>query len=371
MKKDTMTARERFNATYHYGERDRNFIGSFGFYGSTVTRWRKEGMPVSEHLSTLFGFDRIANVTLNPPYSQDLDAVWPRPETKVVERGPEKQIVENELGGKYLEWWDRDIGMSQWIDFPVRNRESWERFKPWLNPDQASRYPEYWDDLVRCYKGRDYPLGISAGSLYGWIRDWVGMENLALWYYDYPDLVHDMVNFVADFIIKWIDRALNDIPDLDFVMIWEDMCMKTGPLISPELFREFHLDALKRVTKVVREAGIKLITLDSDGKVDELIPVWMEGGVNQVHPLEIASDCDPIRYRKRFGKELRLSGGIDKRVLRDGTSKKAIEEHVMRYADLVKEGGFVPAVDHGVPPDVSFENFTYFVDLIHEISDHT
>jgi uroporphyrinogen decarboxylase len=99
----------------------------------------------------------------------------------------------------------------------------------------------------------------------------------------------------------WTEKALDDIPDIDFAMIWEDMCMKTGPLISPALFREFHLDALKRVTNVFKEAGVGLITLDSDGQIDELIPLWMEGGVDQLHPLEVASGCDPIRYRKEYG----------------------------------------------------------------------
>ena len=367
MGRETMSSRERFHATYQYRDRDRAFRAPHGGYKSTRARWHREGLPVSEHWRSYFGFDRIAQVPLNPGYTEDLDAVWPRPETRIVERGPEKQIVENELGGRYMEWWDRDIGMSQWIEFPVRDRESWERFKAWLNPDQASRYPEYWDDVIRCYKGRDYPLGISIGSFYGWIRDWVGMENLAFWYYDCPDLVHDMVDYVADFIIRWIDKALTDIPDLDFATIWEDMCMKTGPLISPKLFREFHLDALKKVTKVVKEAGVKLIMLDSDGRVDELIPLWMEGGVDQINPLEVASGCDPIRYRREFGKTLRMGGGIDKRVLRDGMTKRDIEDEVMRYADLVQEGGFVPSVDHGVPPDVPFENFTYYIGLLHEI----
>lgn len=367
MKREKMSSRERFHATYHYGAPDRVFMGGEGAYKSTLARWHREGLPVAEHYRTYFGFDRTASIPLNPGYTEDLDAVWPRPETRVIERGPEKQIVENELGGRYLEWWDRDIGMSQWIKFPVRDRESWEKFKTWLNPSQPSRYPEYWDDLVRCYRERDYPLGISAGSFYGWIRDWVGMENLAVWYYDCPDLVHDMADYVADFVIKWTERALTDIPDIDFATIWEDMCMKTGPLISPKLFREFHLKPLQKVTEVYRQAGIKLFMLDSDGKIDELIPLWMEGGVNQLHPMEIASGCDPIRYRKEFGKELRMGGGIDKRVLREGTPKPEIEQEVMKYADLIKEGGFVPSVDHGVPPDVPFENFKYYIDLIREV----
>ena len=362
-----MTTRERFHATYQYGAPDRAFRTSMGAYESTLTRWHREGLPVSEHYRTYFGFDRTESVPLNPTYVEDLDAVWPRAQKRIMRRGPETQIVENDLGGKYVEWWDRDIGMSQWLKFPVRDWESWERFKTWLNPDQASRYPEYWDDLVRCYRDRDYPLGIRAGSFYGWIRDWVGMENLAFWYYDCPDLVHAMVDYVADFIIRWIDKALDDIPDLDFATIWEDMCMKTGPLISPKLFREFHFDALKRVTTVLREAGIKLIMLDSDGQVDELLPLWLEGGVNQVYPMERASDCDPVRYRKEFGKDLRIGGGIDKRILRDGMGKKEIEKEVTRYTDLIKEGGFVPGVDHGVPPDVPFENFKYYTDLLHDI----
>jgi uroporphyrinogen decarboxylase len=283
-----------------------------------------------------------------------------------VERSLEWHVVENDLGGRYRIWTDREIGMSQWLEFPVKDEQSWEGFKKWLNPDQPSRYPEYWDDVVRCYKGRDYPLGIAAGSYYGWLRDWVGMENLALWYYDRPDLLRDIVGYVADFVIRWTARALEDIPDIDFASIWEDMCMKTGPLISPELYRTFHLEPMKRVLKVLRQAGVKLITLDSDGMVDELLPLWMEAGIDVIYPIERASGCDPVRYRTQHGKKLRMYGGMDKRVLRDGTPRKAIEEEVSRTAPLIREGGYVPIVDHAIPPDVPLENYRYYRGLVNE-----
>lgn len=366
MKNDRMSPRERFHATFSYGNPDRVFrLGDWRF-NDTMQRWRKEGLPADEHFNTQFGFDRIESIPLNPGYSEDLDAVWPRPATRVVERSLEWHIVENELGGRYKIWTDREIGMSQWIDFPVRDRQSWERFKPWLNPDQPSRYPEYWDDLVRTWRGRDYPLGITGGSYYGWLRDWVGMENLALWYYDRPDLVHEIVDYVADFVIRWTARALRDVPDIDFASIWEDMCMKTGPLISPELYREFHLEPMRRVIKVLREAGVKLITLDSDGKVDALIPIWLEAGVDVVYPIERASGCDPVRYRAEHGKRLRMYGGIDKRVLRDGVPRKAIEEEVAAKVGLIREGGYVPMVDHAIPPDVPLENYRYYRRLVDE-----
>jgi len=356
-----MNARERFHATFNYGQPDRVFLMSQWMFNDTRKRWLREGMPWDQHFNTYFGFDRMDHVPLNL-------GPFPAFETKIVEQTEHWQVVEDELGGRTKRWTDRELGMSQWITYPVRGRDTWEKMKERLDPDAPNRYPEYWDDLKRCYRDRDYPLSIGAGSYYGTIRNWIGMEHLALWYYDCPDLVHEITDYMADFVLRVIERALDEVPDIDCGSLWEDMAMKTGPLISPKLFRDFMMAPLKRVTGRLNEAGIEIIMVDSDGQVDELIPLWLEAHVNLVYPLEAASDCDPIAYRKQHGKELRLLGGIDKRVLRDGYTRKDIEKEVMSFVpQLVKDGGFSPLVDHAVPPDVPFENFKYYMDLVHEV----
>jgi uroporphyrinogen-III decarboxylase len=196
----------------------------------------------------------------------------------------------------------------------------------------------------------------------------VGMEHLAMWYVDCPDLVHEMSEFVGDFILRLIERALDEIPDLDFAVLWEDMCHKTGPLISPQWFRDFHIEPLKRVTKAVREAGIDVLMLDSDGRVDLMLPLWLEAGVNMHYPLEVASDCDPLHYRDLYGKNIVLMGGIDKRVLRDGYTKADVEREVLsKVPALWQQGGFSPMVDHAVPPDVPLDNFRHYIDLVQDI----
>jgi hypothetical protein len=356
-----MTARERFHETFHYGQPDRVFMMPQWVFGVTRQRWAGEGMPNDRHFDSYHGYDRYESLLIN-------NGPVPAFETKILERTAEWAIIEDEMGAVLKRWTDREIGMFQWYSYAIRGREQWERFKQHLNPDSPSRYPEYWDDLKRCYRERDYPLGIHMGSFYGWIRNWVGMEHLALWYYDDPDLVHEMSEYVADFMLKLIDRALTEIPDLDFAIIWEDMCHKTGSLISPALFREFHLEPLKRVTKVVREAGIDILMLDCDGRVDDMLPLWLEAGVNLHYPLEAASGCDPLHYRELYGKDILLLGAIDKRVLREDCTKADIEREVMaKVPPLVAQGGFSPWVDHAVPPDVPYANFKYFLDLINEI----
>ena len=356
-----MNARERFHATFGYGRPDRVFLMPQWTFNDTRQRWLREGMPWDMHFNTYFGFDRMETIPLNL-------GIFPPLQTKIVEQTPQWCVVEDEFGGLTRRWTDRELGMSQWMRYPIRDRDTWEKWKLRLNPDAPNRYPEYWDYLKRCYRQRDFPLGINAGSYYGWMRNWVGMENLALWYYDDPELVHDITGYIADFVLKVIRRALDEIPDIDYGSVWEDMAMKTGPLISPKLFRDFMMQPLKRVTAELNARDIDIIMVDSDGKVDELIPLWLEANVNLIYPLEVASDCSAVSYRQQFGKDALLMGNIDKRALRDECTKQDVEREVMsKVPQLVKAGGFSPMVDHAVPPDVPFENFKYYIDLIHEV----
>ncbi len=361
MARTPMSSRERFHATFRYGEPDRVFLMPQWLFGETRARWLREGLPHDRHLNEYFGYDRYEIVPVN-------GGIWPPPDVKVVEQTAQWRVDEDEFGAVTKHWTDREIGMSQWITYPVRDRATWERYKARLDPTAPVRYPQYWADYCRCVQDRDYPLGVHIGSYYGWLRNWVGMEHLALWYYDQPDLVQEMTEFVGDFILRLIDRTLSDIPDLDFAVVWEDMAMKNGSLISPALFRRFMSPVLSRVTKVVREYGIDIIMVDCDGNVDELVPLWLESHVNLVYPMEIASDCDMLAYRRQHGRDLLMLGGIDKRALRDGCTKADIEREVRsKVPELVAQGGYSPFVDHAVPPDVPFANFRYYMDLIEEI----
>ncbi|NLO74385.1 MAG: hypothetical protein GX100_09805 [candidate division WS1 bacterium] len=358
---EQMTSRERFHATFNYGQPDRIWLHEQWRFQETTERWWREGMPRDQHFRTYWGYDRAEVIPLN-------QAPYPPLEHTIIEKAPEWHIVEDELGGLEKAWHDRGIGMNQRMRFPVRDRETWEKLKSRLDPAAPVRYPEYWEDYQRSVQNRDYPLIIHLGSYYGWIRNWVGMENLALWYYDCPDLVEEMSEYVGDFIYRVVERALTEIPDIDAGLMWEDMAMKTGPLISPKLFRQYMLGPMKRVTALANQAGVNLIWVDSDGNNDDLVALWLEAGVNLLYPLEVAAGSDPIKLRDRHGQDLRLVGAIDKRALRDGCSKADIEREVMaKVPEMVKRGGYSPMVDHAVPPDVPFENFRYYMDLVHEI----
>ena len=358
-----MNSRERFQATFHYERPDRTYLLPQWLFHETVERWYEEGLPRDADHRTWFGHDTLGWVQIS---KEPVPAV----ESKVIEQREGWELVEDEFGGLIKRWPGAEIGTCQWLRYTVRDRAGWERLKERLDAADASRYPSpaEWTKQKEAWRTRDFPLGIDAGSYYGLIRNWVGMEHLALWYYDCPDLVHEMTDFIADFTIRVIARALDEVPDVDFALIWEDMAMKTGSLISPKLFREFMMEPTKRVTRVLRDYGIDIIMVDCDGNVDELIPLWQECGVNLVYPMEVAAGCDVVRYRREFGRDLLMIGGIDKRALRDGCTKDDIEREVMaRVPELVKDGGYSPFIDHAVPPDVPFENYLHYMVLVKEL----
>ena len=72
----------------------------------------------------------------------------------------------------------------------------------------------------------------------------------------------------------------------------------------------------------------------------------------------VASGCDVVATRQRYP-DLIISGGIDKRVLSQG--KPALDRMLERILPFMRErGGYTPTCDHGVPLEVSYENYMHY-----------
>jgi uroporphyrinogen decarboxylase len=359
-----MTERERFHEWARFGAPDRVPYWGMGYWPQTIERWEDEGMPADVHLHAFFGFDRRDGVHLNAGMVPDFRDKTLEETDRYVIRQRSDGVVTKAL--KTGESHGVRMSMDQHIRFPVEDRASWNEFKKRFNAKSPCRYPLFWEEYKSHLKGRDYPLSIHGGSMFGWPRNWMGFERAATILYDDPALMREIMEFTADFMIELITPALEEIGDIDFGGMWEDMAFKTASIISPKHAREFMLPCYKRVTEVMHKYGIQVIALDSDGYVDELIPIWLEAGINLIYPLEVASGEDPVALRKKYGKDLLIWGGIDKRVL--AVDKAAIRREVLSKTPfLIEQGGWIPGIDHSVPPDASFANYMYYLEVVRAV----
>jgi uroporphyrinogen decarboxylase len=255
-----------------------------------------------------------------------------------------------------------DFVTRKWIKCPVETHADWAEMKKRYDPDAPQRVSGLTPDEARQINARDSFLSVHVNGPFWQLREWLGFENLCAMMLDDPGFVLEMIGFWQDYIMRIFEKIFAQGITLDGVHMSEDMAYKAHSMISPAMTREFLLPVYKKWIMYLKSNGVKIIDMDSDGYIAELIPIWIEAGINVCDPIEAAAHNDIVSYSKAFGKKMAYTGGVDKRAIAAGG--KAIEDELKRIAPVIEAGGFIPSCDHGVPSDISLENFIYYSRLL-------
>jgi uroporphyrinogen decarboxylase len=374
-----MNERERYLETILFGNPDRIPLWPGGPRESTIERWREEGLDITDGAEFYPILYRELGIETDPARGRIDPGVSfkmiPTFEEKVIEHKDGHYIVQDWMGNiiEISDEYDytyirspRDFVTRKWIKFPVENRQDWERMKDRYDPKHAERFPDDFNERCRKLADREYPLEIAVSGPFWQLREWVGFEPLCIMMIEQPDFIQDMIDFWSDFTSDILQRLLDNIVP-DAIHISEDMAYKQKAMISPEMTQEFLLPVYSRWTEQIFASGCPVIDMDSDGFIGELIPIWIDAGINCCDPIEVAAGNDIVQFRKTFGKKMAYVGGIDKRAMAKGG--KTMTEEVMRVVPpLLQDGGFIPGCDHGVPPDVSWQDFLEYARLVAELT---
>ena len=361
-----------------FGTPDRMCYNFGGARASTLLAWRKQGLPSyidsSPKLEKFTGTDSAGYVNC-------------------VEAGPIPEFgpvtVENIGGGKICTttllraddpdgpcW--KQVAFAQEmrptpgfethavLDTPVRSRAEFREIASHFDAGDPSRYPDDWREKTSAYRTTENPLLLSIPGLWMQARKWCQVERLCIFCIEKPDLVVEMFEFWADYNMRLYEPILDEVVP-DEILFDEDIAFKTASFISPQMVTDLMCPAYRRMIRFFRNKGARLITAASDGFLGELIPVWLDVGINCTRPLEIAAGNDLLAYRERFGKALVMMGGIDKREL-SGDRERIRREVLGKVPKLLESGGYIPSFDHAIPPDVPLRNYLYCIELLKEIS---
>jgi len=349
-----MTSHERFLALMRFQPVERMLLWEWGPWRSTLRRWQSEALGEGNNPPQFAECENKAQCGVDlwmlPRYKVRVICEDNESITKLTDRGVVMRTFKS----------PERMSMPEHIEYPIKTRSDWEELKKRFEHSDPARFPTNWNE--RCKRWRNEgPVLIFQGprspSLFGFVRELLGPERTLYAFHDEPELVHDMMEFNTEFIVNLLPRVIDEAP-LTALFFWEDMCYRSGPLISPKMFREFMLPRYRRITDFARSKGIDTIFVDSDGNVEELIPLWLDSGINGVYPMEVAAGMDVVKLRKQYGKELLMTGGIDKRVL--AQDRKAIDEELENKLSIIEHGGYIPHIDHAIPHDVPYDNFAYY-----------
>lgn len=363
-----MDARERLLETFRFGSPDRPFRWEcVAYWGETIERWKMEGLV--GHPDRYFEMDRqisplqfhseikVQTGFTNTPYVPPIEA-------KVLSEDATTRVVRDSNGIVRREL-KTGVSMPQWLEYPVKNRDDFEALKERLDPNDPRRYPQDLESARARYSSRDYPISMPVCGFFGHLRNLLGPTKVSYFMYREPALVRHILKHWCYFDETVVGRVRDQI-DLDYVMCWEDMCYRNGPLISPRLFERFLLPCYRRLSSHLRRLGIDAVCVDTDGNVEALLPLFVQGGVNAMIPFEVQAGNDILEIRRRFPR-LVIFGGLNKLALARG--RREIDAELEKVAPMLEAGGYIPSLDHAAPPDIPFQNFRYYIQRIRKIED--
>lgn len=330
-----------------------------GIWPDTLARWRREGLPsdvADVHAYLGLAPLRLINVTgtagVYPPF-------------------PQRALDETDEFRTYTDGYGRTVrdfknhtSMPEWLDFAVKTPEDLaavlrDHF------DVAcldNRFDADWEARVaEAAQQSDALILIDGGCYYWTLRSLAGVEHASYLLYDAPELVDELFERYFTVVMEGLRRASRRIR-VDIIGFGEDIAYKTGTLLSQEMFRRFILPRYRKAMALARELGIRCSWYDSDGDVQAFIPDYLDAGIDCLAPCEVAAGMDPVELRRTFGPALRMIGGFDKRIVACGPA--AIDAEFARLRPLIAEGGFIPAIDHSVSADISWDHYRYFIDAV-------
>jgi uroporphyrinogen decarboxylase len=336
----------------------------FGYY--CLERWKEQGMPTDVPMSTLFDYEPVGSHGLGQLGWCEA-AFIPAWETKVLEDRGDYELVQDYAGRHVLYFNGRRNGfMPEYVDHPVKDRRTWEEDVKWrLDPTTSARFESLNERMERAQNAARHGYMISQGVIggYMYLRSLIGPGELPYAWYDMPDVVHDCMKTwfeLADAVIARHQEYVT----IDELFLAEDICYNHGLLVSPEMMSEFFFPYYQQLIANLKSRQIDrsrhlYVHIDTDGNCYPAIPVYMEHiGMDVMSPMEVAAGCDVVDIGRKYP-NLVIKGGIDKRVLAKAPAD--IDQMLESILPAMRaRGGYVPTCDHGVPEEVTLENYRYY-----------
>jgi hypothetical protein len=293
-----MTIRENVKAILHYKNYDYMPVVHFGYWGELLSKWHNEGHITAEEARG-YGDGNAADRSIADKLGFDFcwtaqigahGGLLPGFEHKVIEKRDDGSVIYQNGNGLI------EMAKAGCTSIPVtigtllKDRSAWEDlYKQRLQPDQRRYNIEYFKNYAAIQNDdQTRPFGMHVGSLYGSIRDMLGVEALSYLYADDEDLYAEIIDAVGTVAYTNLKVMLEAGLRPDFAHYWEDICFKNGPLVSPAIFAEYVGPQYKRMTDLLKQYGVDIVSLDCDGCIDKLVYIKAHQYINkQNHQISV------------------------------------------------------------------------------------
>ena len=306
---------------------------------------------------TKLAYDRMAHYYGDPDFANKLGNCFTLLTSEPANgwREIRPNIWEDQFGILWDRSIDKDIGVP--INKPV-TKENVTNF-PFPDPDDPSRYFRYTEALTG---NLDSFFVVDLGwTLFE--RAWTlfGMENFLRAMITDKESAHTLLDRITEWNVRMIDNICSF--DIDAVWFGDDWGHQRGLIMGPSLWNEFIKSRIAKLFRRVKERG-KYVFIHSCGKVDELFPDLIECELDVFNPFQ-PEVMDIFQLKKKYGGKLSFWGGISTQRTLPNASVEAVKEEVRsQINEIGKNGGYIAAPAHDIPPDARPENIVAMIEVL-------
>jgi uroporphyrinogen-III decarboxylase len=193
----------------------------------------------------------------------------------------------------------------------------------------------------------------------------MGLEGFSYALADDPGLVDTILGRYADWTIAVIGH-LKDV-GVDYIWTFDDIAYRSGPMMSPRVFRRVLLPHLQRVADAIKAAGYPWI-FHSDGDLMPVLDDLLALGIDGLHPLE-PGPMDIEAVKRDYGQRVCLIGNIDLHyTLTQGTPAEVTAEVKRRIEVIGQGGGYMISSANSITSYCKLENVWAMVEAIRQYS---
>jgi len=236
--------------------------------------------------------------------------------------------------------------------------DTWEKFEKIIWPDWEYDYGPKLKD-VKWYVDavKDTPLGVvmMTGTFFQYCYQFLNcFDEFCILIHEDRKLIEACLDKVAEYYIKIVELVVE--AGIDILYIADDVAYKSGSFVNPDIFRELWLPRAKRIVAPAKEAGIPIM-FHSCGNVAQLIPVFIDLGINCLNPIEPYS-MDIREVKKEYGSTFAISGNVDiAGPLAFGTPDETYDVCKELIIDMKPGGNYIFSTCHSITNDIPPENF--------------
>jgi uroporphyrinogen decarboxylase len=204
-------------------------------------------------------------------------------------------------------------------------------------------------EVARRQAEHGMPVTLQIGSPFTWAGAAIGEDRMMTWMIRKPELVHRVLDVVADFVVKVAQHYVHEF-GAERLMAFHGAATESNKLISPKQFETFVLPYLQRINARVIDLGISSMFIHICGEQNKNLPYWQQVPVPKRTILSFGREVALSRAMEMFPKQI-IAGNVDPTLIQEGQPEEVLAQ-ARECLETAKShpAGYVLMAGCDVPP---------------------